>query len=98
MGSEIALSHHERWDGSGYPYGLKGEDIPISARITIIVDRYDALGSKRPYKQPINHEKTHRIIIEGDGRTMPSHFDTEVLDTFKRIHKDFEDIYETCKH
>jgi putative two-component system response regulator len=97
VGSQIALSHHERWDGSGYPYGLKGEDIPISARITIIADQYDALRSKRPYKQPINHEKTFRIITEGDGRTIPSHFDPEVLETFKRIHKDFEDIYETHK-
>ncbi len=94
MGVEIALSHHERWDGGGYPAGLKGEAIPLSARIMNICDQYDALRSKRPYKPAFSHEKTAEIITVGDGRTMPGHFDPQVLGAFKRAAERFRDIYE----
>jgi len=85
MGAEIALNHHERWDGSGYPNGRKGEDIPLSARIMQICDVYDALRSRRPYKAPSSHEETVKIIRDGDGRTHPGHFDPAVLACFLRM-------------
>ncbi len=95
MAVDIARHHHERWDGKGYPSGLKGEEIPLTARIMNICDQYDALRSKRPYKPSFSHEKTSSIIMEGDGRTMPEHFDPEVLNVFGQ-HKDiFDDIFET---
>ncbi len=94
MGAEIALNHHERWDGSGYPSGKKGEEIPISARIMCICDIYDALRSKRPYKPAFDHEKTVEIIINGDSRTQPHHFDPLILAAFKQHHQAFCDIFD----
>jgi len=94
MGAEIAGAHHERWDGGGYPVGLKGETIPFSARIMNICDQYDALRSKRPYKEAFSHERTIEIITAGDGRTMPSHFDPAVLEAFKGCVGRFRDIFE----
>ncbi len=78
MGRDIAYYHHEKWDGSGYPFGLAGEDIPLTARITALADVYDALSSRRPYKEPFSHEKSKAIILEGKG----SHFDPDVVDAF----------------
>lgn len=78
MASRIAQTHHERWDGTGYPLGLAGEDIPIEARITAVADVFDALSSKRPYKNAFPREKCFSIMEEMRG----SHFDPKVLDAF----------------
>lgn len=78
LGEVIALTHHEKWDGSGYPKGLKGKEIPLASRIVAIADVFDALMSKRPYKQPLPIEETIEIIKAGEGK----HFDPEVLRVF----------------
>jgi putative two-component system response regulator len=93
MGSEIALNHHERWDGGGYPAGKQGEEIPLSARIMNICDVYDALRSKRPYKAAFDHKTAVEIITRGDGRTSPQHFDPVILAAFSQHHKMFADIF-----
>lgn len=95
MGAEIALGHHERWDGGGYPGGLKAEAIPLSARMMNICDVYDALRSRRPYKPAFDHAKALDIITRGDGRTQPEHFDPEILRLFEKSHQSFRDIFET---
>lgn len=92
MGIAIARSHHERWDGSGHPDGLAGEDIPLAGRIMALADVYDALRSKRPYKEPISHEEACRVILEGDGRTKPDHFDPQVLEAFEAVEAEFAEI------
>jgi len=91
---EIAFTHHENWDGTGYPRGLAGEKIPLCGRITKLADVYDALRSPRPYKTALDHEESFCIITEGDGRTEPAHFDPRVLGEFKKVHRKFEEIYE----
>ena len=88
LGQVIALSHHEKWDGSGYPNSLKGVGIPIAGRISAIADVFDALTSKRPYKEPFSVEKSLAIIREGRG----SHFDPDVLDAFFAIQDEILDI------
>jgi putative two-component system response regulator len=97
MGAEIAMHHHERWDGSGYPGELKGQLIPISARIMNICDQYDALRSERPHKKAMSHEGAVEIITVGDGRTMPAHFDPDVLEAFVRSAERFREIYESIR-
>lgn len=93
---EIAERHHEKYDGTGYPDGLKGEEIPLSARIITIVDIYDALRSSRPYKKAFTHEESMDIILSGDGRTEPSHFDPMVLEVFKSVSHEFEANFNEC--
>ncbi|ODN30187.1 phosphohydrolase [Fervidobacterium thailandense] len=90
----IALYHHENYDGTGYPEGLKGEEIPLEARIVKIVDVYDALRSNRPYKRAFSHEEAMKIILEGDGRVMPSHFDPKLLEIFKAKSDEITKLYE----
>jgi len=94
MGAEIALNHHERWDGSGYPNGIKEEEIPLAARIMSICDIYDALRSKRPYKPAFSHQKALNIITHSDGRTAPAHFDPVILANFQENHQTFRDIFD----
>jgi putative two-component system response regulator len=78
MAMVIALTHHERWDGEGYPARLAGRHIPLIARIVAVVDVYDALGSERPYKRPLSEDVCQQIIRQGSG----SHFDPEIVDLF----------------
>ena len=87
---EIAYGHQEKWDGSGYPEGVAGEDIPISARLMAVADVYDALISKRVYKPAFPHEKAVAIILEGKG----SHFDPDMVDAFEVIADKFKEIAE----
>jgi HD-GYP domain-containing protein (c-di-GMP phosphodiesterase class II) len=95
MAREIALTHHENWDGSGYPNRLKGEEIPLSGRIVKLADIYDALRSKRSYKPAFSHEKAVHILTEGDERTRPhDHFSAQILSAFYRIEADFLSIYQ----
>lgn len=89
MAKEMALSHHERWDGNGYPYNLVGEMIPLSARIIAIADVYDALRMRRPYKAPYSHQMTVKHILEG-GNT---HFDPRITRTFEKAHFLFDKIW-----
>ncbi|UCB44711.1 MAG: HD domain-containing protein [Spirochaetota bacterium] len=93
MGKEIAYHHHEKWDGSGYPKGLKNEEIPITARITALADVYDALTTKRVYKSAFSHEKSRDIIVEGAG----SAFDPDIVEAFLRREKEFIKIKEKYK-
>jgi putative two-component system response regulator len=78
MAARVALTHHERWDGSGYPIGLAGEDIPIEGRIVAVADVFDALSTRRSYKPAFPLEKCLAILEEGRG----AHFDPRVLDAF----------------
>ena len=95
MAREIALSHHENWDGSGYPNHLKGEEIPLSGRIVKLADIYDALRSRRSYKPAFSHEKTVHILTDGDDRTRPhDHFSAQILSAFYRIEGAFSAIYQ----
>lgn len=85
---EIAETHQEKWDGTGYPYGLQADEIPISGRLMAIADVYDALISKRVYKPPLPHSEAVRIVAEGKG----SHFDPDMVDAFLEIQEQFRDI------
>ncbi|HEX9078857.1 MAG TPA: HD domain-containing phosphohydrolase [Desulfuromonadaceae bacterium] len=97
MGAVIAATHHERWDGSGYPSGLAGSDIPMAGRIAILADQYDALRSQRVYKAALDHATACDIILKGDGRTMPGHFDPQVLAAFDAIKDTFAEIFESSQ-
>ena len=90
MGREIAFNHHEKWDGSGYPRGLKGEAIPLSARIVALADVYDALTTKRFYKEAYSHDKAKNMIIELKGK----HFDPEIVNAFLAVQDTFNRVRE----
>ncbi|MDR0301175.1 MAG: HD domain-containing protein [Treponema sp.] len=94
MAKEIALSHHEKWNGTGYPFQLEGEMIPLAARIVTIADVYDALRMERSYKPTLNHEITRQKIIEQSG----TFFDPNLIEIFKEISEDFAKIYDTYKN
>jgi response regulator RpfG family c-di-GMP phosphodiesterase len=89
MGMEICRYHHEKWNGSGYPEGISGEEIPLSARIMAIADVYDALRSKRVYKEAYSHEKSREIIVS----SKVTHFDPVLVELFIGSEKEFEQLY-----
>jgi putative two-component system response regulator len=88
IAKEIAYSHQEKWDGSGYPEGLAGEAIPVSARLMAVADVYDALISRRVYKDGMPHEKAVQMIVEGKGK----HFDPDMVDAFIGLQEEFRAI------
>ena len=93
IGIEVAKSHHEKWDGSGYPEGLCEDEIPLSAQIMALADVYDALRSKRVYKEAFSNEKAQEIIIQGRGK----HFNLLIVDAFLAIEQEFDKIYTSLK-
>lgn len=98
MAADIALCHHEQWAGTGYPNGLRGEEIPLAARIVAIADCYDALRSERPYKPSFSHDKSVAIITRGDDRIDPArHFDPKLLALFTEHHLEFARIWDELK-
>jgi putative two-component system response regulator len=90
----IALTHHERYDGGGYPRGLRGDDVPLAGMIMNVADQYEALRSERSYKPPLTHERVVGILTRGDGRTEPSHFHPQVLEAFADSTAAFATIFE----
>ncbi len=93
MARNIAYGHHERFDGTGYPLGSRGDEIPLEARIAAVADVYDALTSKRPYKEAFPHAKAVEIIRESSG----AHFDPDVAEVFLRLHQDFAELAEELR-
>ncbi len=89
-GIRIAASHHERWDGKGYPSGLSGDTIPLEARIVSVADVFDALTTRRPYKAPFEFERSYSMIVEGRG----TQFDPSIVDVFRRHQDDFRSLYD----
>lgn len=94
MAASIALTHHERWDGSGYPGRLKGKEIPDEGMIVMICDVYDSLRSRRPYKSALSHAEAMKVITEGDGRTETAHFSPKILSAFVSVAPEIEKIAE----
>ncbi len=94
LAEQIAFTHHERWDGTGYPQGIRSQEIPSAGMIMNISDQYDALRSERPYKPPLSHGEAFTIISRGDGRTLPAHFDPRVLEAFCDSDRQIRDIHE----
>lgn len=93
LAQELAISHHEKWDGSGYPYGLSGDAIPITGRLMAVVDVYDALRSKRVYKPAFSHAKSMEIIEQSQG----SHFDPRLVEAFKTLSTEVATLSEHWK-
>lgn len=97
IGQSMALNHHEKWDGSGYPRGLKGEAIPIEARIAALADQYDTLRMAQRRKASVDHATATKILNQGDGRIKPQHFDPQILKAYRETAFLFEDVYERRK-
>lgn len=98
MAADIALNHHEKWDGSGYPAGKSADEIPLSARIVQIADIYDALRSARPYKPALDHEQARHIILHGDARIdSAGHFDPTLVEAFADTHRSFDAIWQNLQ-
>ena len=93
MAADIAKYHHERYDGSGYPMGLKGKDIPLAARIVAVADVYDALREKRSYKPAMTHNEAIHALTQGDEQSSPDHFDPEVLQALVEAQDKFDEIF-----
>jgi putative two-component system response regulator len=91
---KFALYHHEHWDGTGYPFGLKGEEIPIEGRIMFLIDQYDALRSRRPYKPPFGHDAAAAIIAKGNYRSSPGYYDPKLLEIFLANEAGFAEIFD----
>jgi putative two-component system response regulator len=81
MAKDIVYTHHEWWNGRGYPRGIKGDAIPVAGRLVAVVDVYDAMTARRLYRQPVSHEEAVELIVNGRG----THFDPDVVDAFVRI-------------
>jgi putative two-component system response regulator len=90
FGIDIAENHHEKWNGTGYPGGRAGDRIPLVARIVALADVFDALTSKRCYKEAFSYEKSRQIILEGKG----NHFDPDIVDVFVECENEFREIME----
>lgn len=93
IGKEMALFHHENYDGTGYPYGLKAKDIPLSARICALADSYSALASNRPFRKALSHERICELILQGRFRK----YDPDILKVFRQSNREFRQIYEVFK-
>ncbi|HQF91739.1 MAG TPA: cache domain-containing protein [Synergistaceae bacterium] len=93
MARQICLTHHEKWDGSGYPRGLRGEDIPWEGQVTALADIYDALRARRVYKPPMSHEEAVRVLLEGDRRVRPEHFNPVLLEIFRHSASTMDQIF-----
>lgn len=94
LAAEMALSHHENFDGTGYPEALKGDEIPMSGRMVRLCDVYDALRTERPYKKAMTHEEAVEIMLHGDDRIRPEMFDPELISLFGRHHRQFEACFD----
>ena len=88
LAKEIVHTHHERWDGAGYPQGLRGEEIPVSGRLVALVDAYDALVVQRAYRPAVSHEAAVEAIASGRGQ----HFDPDVVDAFLTVQEQFRKL------
>jgi response regulator RpfG family c-di-GMP phosphodiesterase len=88
LAKDNVYTHHERWDGKGYPRGLKGDQIPVAGRLMAIVDVYDALTTRRRYRQPLSHDQAVELIVNGYG----THFDPDVVDAFLRTAPMMRDV------
>lgn len=97
MARSICLTHHERWDGSGYPRGLKGDEIPWEGQVVAIADVYDALRSRRSYKEPLSHEKSVETIVRSEDGTLPGHFDPKLIAAFFRVADRLAVLFDTAR-
>lgn len=97
MAYDIIIEHHEKWDGSGYPFGKKKEEISLAGRIVALVDAFDALVSERPYKRAYSYDETLEILTKGDDRVRPEHYDPKLLQLFLENYQEFVGIHRSMK-